>query len=115
MSQEWIDQYTEIIMNSKTEQFTLSVPDINNDLIYYSLLAIHPTYQNHGPDHSTFGFMEEHTQDFGRKLAKAISILVGETFLTDEFVNNTIVDKTWLSFVTNRVEYHVLYKADYPG
>jgi hypothetical protein len=114
MSSEWIDRHTEIITNSKTEQFTLTVPDINNDPLYYSLLRIHPTYQNHGPDHSTFGFMEEHTQDFGRKLAKAISILVQETFITDEFLNNTIVDKNWLSFTSNRIEYHVLYESDFP-
>jgi hypothetical protein len=114
LSTEYINTRTELVMNSKTEVFTISVPDINNDPQFESLWMIHPTYQNHGPDHSTFGFMEEHTQEFGRRFAKAISILVGETFITDEFADSTINDHRYLSFTVNRVEYHVLYESSYP-
>jgi hypothetical protein len=110
----WIDTQTEIVMNSKLEIFTLSLPDVLNDPNYISLKIIHPTYQNHSSDSNTFKFMETHTQDFGRRFAKAMSILAGESYITDEFVYNTFHDRTYLSFVVSGVEYHILRKEDYP-
>jgi hypothetical protein len=110
----WISLYTELLLNSKLEVFTLSIPDPLNHTDYRSILTLHPTFQNHSPDSSTFKYMESHTQDFGRKFSKAISILSHESYMTDEFLTNTFNDKEFISFTVSGVEYHILHLEEYP-
>jgi hypothetical protein len=57
--------------------------------------------------------MEQKTREFSLRLNRCMGVLMGENVL-DEFVENIFDDRTYLSFVSGGIEYHVLTKDSYP-
>lgn len=107
----FVEDHQEVFTCAQSEIFLLSVPDPLN-ATQFSLLTVHPTYQFYSPQNQTHAYMEPKSRDFSIRLNRCMAVLSGEAVL-EEFVENTIDERRYLSFVSYGVEYHVLYKEDY--
>ena len=77
-----------------------------------SIYALHPTYQFHNQMDSAFANMDSTTQDFAIRLNRCMAVAMGESTLSD-VTTNIIDEKIWFSFVSNKIEYHILSKESY--
>ena len=111
---EWFDTKMEVLLNPFNNMLSMAMPDPLNETAYVSLRTILETYQAYGPDVSNFDQQEEDVKDFARKLALAMSILYGNTVTSMAgYSTNVFYDRRFLSFTSNKIEYHVLYREDY--
>lgn len=113
LSSNFIENHIELINSSVTELLMAVVPNSSNDN-NTTLLNEHPTYQAIDAQSLTFEYQETHTREFNVKLSNCLAILDGGTN-EDEFVTTVINNRNWLSFTVNLIEYHVLYKEDFPA
>lgn len=111
-SDVWLKDMKELLLNTYIETMLISIPDPLNDGIF-SLRDHHPTYQNHPSHSAVFQYQAQHTQEFSLKLAKAMSILMGENTTTSEYMESTVHGRRFLSFASNFVEYHILRREDF--
>lgn len=107
----FVEDHQEVFTCAQSEIFLLSVPDPLN-ATQFSLLTVHPTYQFYSPQNQTHAYMEPKSKDFSIRLNRCVAVLSGEAVL-EEFVENIVDERRYLSFVSYGVEYHVLYKEDY--
>ena len=114
MELEWLATNTEILLNPFNPILLASVPDPLNKLGYTSLLKLMDTYQAFGPDDINYQYQEYNAKDFSRKLGNVISTLYGNIVNGGGvFTTNTFYGRRYLSFSSDKVEYHVLYSEDY--
>lgn len=109
---EYIADKQEMLTCAHSEIFLLCLADPSNETAF-SIRALHPTYQLHSPQNSNYNYMEQKTREFSLRLNRCMGVLMGENVL-DEFVENIFDDRTYLSFVSGGIEYHVLTKDSYP-
>jgi len=108
---DFVEDHQEVFTCAQSEIFLLSIPDPLN-ATQFSLLTVHPTYQFYSPQNQTHAYMEPKSKDFSIRLNRCMAVLSGEAVL-EEFIENIIDERRYLSFVSYGVEYHVLYKEDY--
>jgi hypothetical protein len=101
-----------IVTCAASEIFLIFIADPLNESAF-DFLALHPTYQFYPPSDAKNAYMEQKTREFALKLSRCMGVLLGETLL-DEFAENVFDGRTYLSFVSTGIEYHVLNKSSYP-
>lgn len=110
---EWLKSKAETLVSASSEFVIIAVPESGNDAGSMSLLAEHPTYVPVDASVPYFANQELKTQQFSIALANAMAVLIGSQnnylFTEDEFDG-----KTYLSFVSELKEYHVLKPDSYP-
>lgn len=114
MELDWLSDNTELLLNPFNPILLVSVPDPLNKLGYTSTLKLMDTYQAFGPDDINYQYQEYNAKDFSRKLGNVMSILYGNVISgSGVFATNTFYGRRYLSFSSDKVEYHVLYSEDY--
>jgi len=108
----YIPDHQEVLTCAQSEIFILALADILNESDKQSIYSLHPTYQFHNQMDSAFANMDSITQDFSIRLNRCMAVAMGETTLAD-VTTNIIDEKIWFSFVSNKVEYHILSKESY--
>lgn len=108
----WLSDHTEIVLNPFNPILLVSVPDPLNKLGYLSMHKLMDTYQAFGPDDINYQYQEYNAKDFSRKLGNVMSTLYGN-IVSGVFTTNTFYGRRYLSFSSDKVEYHVLYSEDY--
>ena len=108
----YIPDHQELLTCAQSEIFILSLPDILNESDKQSIYELHPTYQFHNQMDSAFANMDSTTQDFAIRLNRCMAVAMGESTLSD-VTTNIIDEKIWFSFVSNKIEYHILSKESY--
>lgn len=113
MDDDYIDTNQEMMVCGQSELFLTTIPDpLNKDK--FSLLKEHPSYQYHmSQDGSVFTNMDPITQDFNKRLNRAMAIACGESTSLPDVTDNVIDTLTWHTFTTNKVEYNILSRASY--
>ena len=110
---KWIQSHLEVMTNPFNTTFLTVVPDPLNEE-YFSLLKVLETYQGFGPDDTNYDYQEANAREFSRYLARAMSILYGDDVpSTEGFSENIFYKRRYLSFSSNKVEYHILYREDF--
>lgn len=113
LDSSYIRTYQEMLTCGQSELFLTSIPDPLNKA-KFSLLAEHPSYQYHmSQDGAVFTNMDPYTQDFNRRLNRAMSIACGESVALSDIIDNVIDELTWHSFTSNKIEYNILSRASY--
>lgn len=111
---EWINENLEILTNPFNTIFLTCVPDPLNDTDKISLLKLLDTYQAFGPDDTNYDYQESNAKEFSRYLGTAMAVLYGESVPSSSgFTENMFYDRKYLSFSSNKIEYHVLFKEYY--
>jgi hypothetical protein len=108
---EFFDKNLELLLNAQNKVMSVCMPDELNDSIF-SILKLHPSYQDYSSNVSGWKYMTADTQEFAGKLNRCMAILNGEA-VSNEFVTNIIGDMAWLSFTSGKAEYLVLTKDSY--
>lgn len=113
LSTDYIRTNQEMITCGQSELFLTTIPDpLNKEK--FSLLKEHPSYQYHmSQDGAVFTNMDPLTQDFNKRLNRAMAVACGETIALADVSDNTIDERLWHSFSSNKVEYHILSRSSY--
>lgn len=101
----------ELIMASYLETPLIAVPDHLNEN-KTTIKDAHPTYQYYGTQNVEYGYQEKITKEFTNYLNRALSVAAGES-TNDLFNVNNFGDRTFISFVVNELEFHVITKVSY--
>ena len=109
----WLKQRAETLVSASSEFVIIAVPDSGNDANAMSLVAEHPTYVPVDASVPYFANMEIKTQQFSISLASAMAVLVGAQN-NHLFTEDVFDGRTYLSFVADLKEYHVLKPDSYP-
>ena len=111
---DWLEDKTEVLTNPFNPMFLTAVPDPLNEPDKISMLAMLDTYQAFGPDDTNYMYQEAPARNFSRYLAVVMSILYGNgAHSLVGLIENEFFKRKFLSFVVDRVEYHVLFKESY--
>lgn len=114
MELPWLSEYTEVLINPYNSILLTSVPDPLNKIGYFKLNELLETYQAYAPDDINYTYQELNAKEFSRKLGNVMAMLYGGAISsTEAYVTNTFYGRRYLSFSSQRVEYHVLYQEDY--
>lgn len=106
-----LQEHSEILTCAQSEVFIFAISDpLNADA--FTILGEHPTYQYYSPQNQIHAYMEAKTKEFNIRLNRCMAVLSGEAVL-EEFIQNTIDGKRYLSFVSGGLEFHVMRKEDY--
>ena len=110
----WIQNRLEVLTNPFNPIIMTAVPDPLNENDRFALRDILTTYQAFGPDDTNYDYQEANAKNFSRYLGQAMSILYGDEVPANTgLTENTFYDRRYLSFSTDQVEYHILYREDY--
>lgn len=111
---DWITDNMQILTNPFNPALCSVVPDPLNEEGRFSLRHILSTYQGFTPDDTNYDYQESNAKEFSRYFGKAMAILYGEdvTSITG-FIQNVFNGRRYLSFTSNKIEYHVLYREDF--
>ena len=107
-----VNTYQELLTVSQCEMFIIAISDSNNPVDKFRLLNLHPTYQYYSPQDQAHIYMTAATKDFNIRLNRCLAALAGES-VSEEFITNTFDDVKFSSFVSGRIEYHVLQRLEY--
>jgi hypothetical protein len=101
----------ELLEVAYIECIIAAVPDhLNQEELI--IRDIHPTYQRYSPQQPAYSYQTTLTKQFTTYLNRAMAVAKGET--TDSTLVTTTIDgKTYISFVVDSVEYHVLSYLSY--
>ena len=111
MKEEWINDKLETLAQSQSKVLVMSMPDENNDQ-HFSVLELHPTYQDYSSQVPGWKYMTDATQEFAGKLTRAMSVLEDST-ITEEFIITEISGVKYLSFSVGPAEYLLMYPSSY--
>ena len=111
LDEEYISENHQLLVCAQSEIFLISIPDPLN-VEGKTLLQVHSTYQHYSPQFAAHAYMTAATKEFNIRLNRCMAVLMGETVL-EEFIENTIDEKKYLSFVSTGIEYHVMTKESY--
>lgn len=109
----FIDDYACVLTCDSSTMMLIAIPDPDNDPLD-SLHTLHPTYTDVDATNTNFDFQEIHTRDFNIKLCNALSTLLGGTS-TSSFTTIEEDGKRYLVFISNLMEYCILYRDSFPG
>lgn len=109
----FIDEHYAVVRTAVSELFLVAVPDSLNEEDNLSLRDIHVTYQAVGSENINYAKQTTETQDFNEKLCGCLTNLLGATN-NATYIQNEINGRYWLSFTSNHIEYHVLYRDHFP-
>lgn len=107
----FVSKYSDVILNAHNKMFSVAIPDTSNEEAF-SILTLHPTYQNYSSQVVNWKFMTAETQAFAAKLNLCMAILSGEETST-AFVETVIDGVRFLSFTSGSGEYLVMTKDSY--
>ena len=110
---DWINENLEVLINPFNTILLTCVPDPLNEDNKFSLLKWLDTYQAFAPDDTNYDYQEANAKEFSRYLGTAMAILYGENASMNGFTENEFYKKRYLSFSSEKVEYHVLFREDY--
>lgn len=109
----FIKDKQEILVVAQSEIFLAAMPSELNEDNQFSILELHPTYQNHTAIDPAFAYQEDKTKEFNKLLNRCLAIAFGEA-VSDGAVTDGVIDKRhYFSFVASHAEYHLMAKADY--
>ena len=111
LPKDFTERWMEIVMNSWSEMFSISIPDPLNDK-HFSIRELHPSYVNHSTTESGYAYMDADAKDFNIQLSRCVATLMGESS-EYVFIPTKIDDRTWYSFVVGEIEYYVLSEDGY--
>lgn len=111
---DWIAKNMEVITNPFNPTICTVIADPLNELGHFSLRDILDTYQAYTPDDVNYDYQESNAKEFSRYFGKAMAILYGEDVSSIVgFGQNVFSDRRYLSFTSNKIEYHVLFREDF--
>jgi hypothetical protein len=102
-----------VVKAASSSQYILGVPALDNDSGFLSLAEEHPTYQPVDARGDYFDYQEDKTKEFNISFANCMAVLKGASndnvFSEDEFY-----ERSFLTFINNFREYHVLKSDSFP-
>lgn len=110
---DYIENYACVLTCDSSTVTLIAIPDPENNPLS-TLRELHPTFTDLDATNANFDFQETHTRDFNIKLCNAISTLTGSTSTT-AFTTIEEDGKSYLVFISNLMEYCVLYRTSFPG
>ena len=110
-SEDWKNNYLELLTNAQSKVIAVSLPDTNNDTLF-SVLDQHPTYQDYSSQVPGWKYMTDATQEFAGKLIRAMAVLEGTTIST-EFRTVELDGLDYISFEAGKAEYLLLTPESY--
>lgn len=111
---DWLENQTEVLTNPFNPMLMTAVPDPLNEIDKVSMLALLDTYQAFGPDDTNYLYQEVPARNFARYLAVVMSILYGDgAHSLTGLIENEFFNRKFLSFVVDKIEYHVLFREYY--
>lgn len=114
LDEEFITNNLEVITNPFNPVICAIIPDPLNEDGKFSARDILTTYQAFSPDDTNYEYQEANAKEFSRYFGKAMAILYGEDVSSiTGFLQNTFDDRRYLSFTSNKIEYHVLFREDF--
>lgn len=108
---DWIDEHLEILTQAQSKTLVLSLPDVSNEK-HFSVLELHPTYQDYSAQVPGWKYMTDTTQEFAGKFIRAMAVLEGKD-ISEEFIVTEISGVKYLSFSVGDAEYLLMYPDSY--
>jgi hypothetical protein len=108
---DYIEQYAELITNAQFKAMTVVLPDSNNGDTW-SILELHPTYQDYSSQVPGWKYMTTEDQEFASKLNRVMAILNGD-LVSEEFLTTSVGGATYLVFSSGTAEYLVMESTSY--
>lgn len=108
---DYISQSTEVISAAYDTLTLTSVPNPIN-VAEFSILTLHPTYQNFAANEQGFNWMAQNTKEFAIKLNRALAVAAGKAVdpLYEPRYEGTLI---YIPFVVGFVEYYVMTKESF--
>jgi len=110
---DFINEFACTLTCDSSSLTLVAIPDPDNTVIE-SLRTIHPTYRDMDATNAAFDTQTTVTRDFNIKLCNAVATLLGSTATTTSFVTLEEDGRMYLTFISNLIEYCVLYRTSFP-
>ena len=108
---KFLNEHLEFMTNAQNKMMLMTLPDpLNQD--NFSILALHPTYQDYSSQVPGFKYMTAATQEFASTLNRCLAVLTGSS-TSNEFTAVKDGVFNYLTFTSGIAEYYVMDRTSY--